>query len=128
MQNRDQYLKQQAEQESARKESAWTIPGGDKYTIRPVGNKCSNSALPPKLANISSVPLERTIHLYDFECWVAQRLPTVKGDLIMPNLGAALTEYKCIALEHYSDDPERMSVAFLTIFEVWMTIDRMVIA
>ena len=133
VQNRDQYLKQQAEQESARKESArkesaWTIPGGDKYTIRPVGNKCSNSALPPKLANISSVPLERTIHLYDFECWVAQRLPTVKGDLIMPNLGAALTEYKCIALEHYSDDPERMSVAFLTIFEVWMTIDRMVIA
>jgi hypothetical protein len=75
VQARDQTLNQQAEQESA-----WKIPGGNKYAIRP-DLSLSNSALPPKLVNISSVPLERTIHLYDFECWVAQRLPKVQNDL-----------------------------------------------
>ncbi len=111
VQARDQTLNQQAEQDNA-----WQIPGGDKYTIRPVGRNYSNSALPPKLANISSVSLERTIRLYDFECWVAQQLPTVQDDCNILNLEVALTEYKCIALQHYRGDPERMSVAFLTIY------------
>lgn len=123
VQDRDQNFKQQEGQKSA-----WTVPGGGKYTIRPVDINHSNSVLPPKLANISSVPLERTIHLYDFECWVAQQLPTVQDDVIMPDLGAALTGYKRIALQHYKDNPERMSIAFLTIFEIWMAIDRMVTA
>jgi hypothetical protein len=109
-------------------ESAWKIPGGNKYAIRPVDLNHSHSALPPKLANISSVSLERTIHLYDFECWVAQRLPAVQDSLNMLNLEVALTEYKCIALEHYKDDPERMSVALLTILEIWVAIDCMATA
>ena len=123
VQARDQTLNQQAEQKSP-----WKIPGGDKYTIRPVGTNHSNSAVPPKLANISSVPLERTIRLYDFECWVAQHLPTVQDDRNLLDFEVALTEYKRFALQHYKGDPERTSVAFLTIFEIWMTIDRVTTA
>ena len=124
-------LKQLPEQESA-----WEIPGGNKYAIRPVD---LNSALPPKLANISSVPLERTIHLYDFECWVAQQLaaPAVNEMLkleaalrleVALKLDVALTEYKCIALQHYKGDPERMSVALLTVLEIWVAVDRIITA
>ena len=124
------YIKkvQARDQTPNQQESAWKIPGGDKYTIRPIGINHSNSALPLRLANISSVPLERTIRLYDFECWVAQRLPTVKDDRNILDLEVALTEYKRIALQHYRGDPERISVALLTIFEIWMTIDRVTIA
>ena len=123
VQAREQSFNQQSGQESA-----WKTPGGNEYAIRPVDLNHCNSALPPKLTKISSVPLERTIYLYDFECWVSQQLPAVQNGLNMLDLQVAFTEYQCTAFKHYKDDPERMSVAFLTLFEIWVAIDRMITA
>ena len=93
-------------------------PGADQYATR-------SNVSPPDLTNLPSAPLERTICLYDFECWVA-RHNDFRG-LGMLKLTGILNNYLHAALSHYKGDPERLSVAFLTIMELWIGIDEAVI-
>jgi hypothetical protein len=108
----------------------WVVPGGKDYKTRSIhaSGDLSGLAIPPIPAKIHSAPFERTIHLYDFECWVADTLRVVglhQIDAI--NLSKALHDYISAALAHYSGNPERISVAFLTILEVWVFLDRQTI-
>jgi len=82
-------------------------------------------ASPPDLTNLPSAPLERTIRLHDFEQWVAQHNSFRGVDML--KLTGALNNYIHAALSHYQGDPERLSVAFLTMVELWIGIDEMVI-
>jgi len=105
----------------------WVVPGGDDYATRPrrVSGSLVNPEVPSTLSKISPAPLERTIQLYDFEVWVADELRAIdlpQIDLI--ELNQALNRYTDISLTHYKGNPERLSVAFLTILEIWMFIDR----
>jgi hypothetical protein len=97
----------------------WVVPGGKDYTIRSIHDSGNLSGL--------AIP-ERTIHLYDYEIWVADRL-RVAGlhqiDAIEVN--KILNDYTDVALAHYSGNPERISVAFLTILELWVFLDRQAI-
>jgi len=108
----------------------WLVPGGEVYATRPrrVSSSLVDFEVPSTLSEISSAPLERTIQLYDFEVWVADELRVIdlpQIDLI--TLNQALNKYIDTSLTHYKGNPERLSVAFLTILEIWMFIDRKVI-
>jgi len=105
----------------------WLVPEGNDYATRPrcVSGSSVKPEVPSTLSKISSAPLERTIQLYDFEVWVADELRAVdlpQIDLI--KLNQALNRYTDTSLTHYKGNPERLSVAFLTILEIWMFIDR----
>ena len=99
----------------------FVVPGGNQYATRYNPDLVS----PPNLANLPSSPLESTIRLYDFEQWVARQ----KGfsSIGMPELTSALNHYTHAALSHYNGNPERLSVAFLTMIELWIGIDEKVI-
>jgi len=97
------------------------VPSGDQYATRYNADLVS----PPNLANLPSSPLETTIHLYDFEQWVAQQHGYSSIDML--ELTGALNHYTHSALSHYNGDPERLSVAFLTMIELWIGIDEKVI-
>ena len=108
----------------------WKAPGGEDYAMRtkPNPGSCPGETVPSTLNRPSANPLERTIQLYDFEVWVADQLPlAVLGYLDMVALNCALNQYIDVALPHYKGNPERLSVAFLVILELWMSIDRCVI-
>ena len=108
----------------------WTAPGGKDYALRsePDSNVRPGETVPLTLDKPSANPLERTIQLYDFEAWVADQLPlAIVDDLDIVALNRALNQYVDVALPHYKDNPERLSIAFLVILEIWMTIDRCVI-
>jgi len=108
----------------------WVVPGGKEYAARPgdVSGSLINPEIPSTLNQASPAPLECTIQLYDFELWVADQLRAIdlpQIDLI--KLSKALNDYIDTSLTHYKGNPERLSVAFLTILELWMFIDRKVI-
>jgi len=108
----------------------WVVPGGKDYTTRAGGTSGSliDHNIPSILSNISPAPFERMIQLYDFELWVADKLGAIdlpQIDII--KLNKALNNYIDASLTHYKGNPERLSVAFLTILELWVFIDRMVI-
>jgi hypothetical protein len=108
----------------------WVVPGGKDYTMRSIhaSGDLSGLAIPPIPPNIPSAPFERTIHLYDFELWVADTLRVVGLHQIdAVKLNKALNDYISAALAHYSGNPERISVAFLTILELWVFLDRQAI-
>jgi len=108
----------------------WVVPGGKDYATRPGRAPCSLIGLeiPSTLRRMYPAPLERTIQLYDFECWVADKLRAIDLPQIdMVKLNTALNDYIDVSLNHYKGNPERLSVAFLTILELWMFIDRKVI-
>jgi hypothetical protein len=108
----------------------WVVPGGENYATRPgrVFGRITGPEIPSTLSKISPAPLERMIQLYDFECWVADELPAIDLPQIhMVKLNKALNDYIDVSLAHYKGNPERLSVAFLTILELWMFIDRKVI-
>jgi len=96
----------------------FVVPGGNQSATR------YNAGLvpPPDLTNLPSVPLERTIRLYDFEQWVARQNGFSSIDML--ELTAALNHYTQSALSHYNGDPERLSVAFLTMIELWIGVDE----
>ena len=97
---------------------AFVVPGGDQYAAR-----CNSDLIsPPDLTNLPSPPLERTIRLYDFEQWVAQQHDFSTID--MHELTGALNRYTDATLSHYKGNPERLSVAFLTMVELWIGIDK----
>ena len=107
--------------------SKWKIPGGNDYAPRTESDPgiYSGETVPLTLDKLSSNPLERTIQLYDFEVWVADQLPTADiANLDMLALKRVLSRYIDIALPHYNGNPERLSIAFLVILELWMSIDR----
>jgi hypothetical protein len=86
------------------------------------------ATVPSTLKKPSVNPLERTIQLYDFEVWVADQLALANvADLDIVALNLALNQYIDVALPHYKNNPERLSIAFLVILELWMSIDRCVI-
>jgi len=99
----------------------FVVPGGDQYATRHNADLVS----PPDLTNLPSAPLESTIRLYDFEQWVARQNGFSKIDML--ELTGALNNYTHSALSHYNGDPERLSVAFLTMIELWIGIDEKVI-
>ena len=100
----------------------FVVPGGDQYATRYNTDLVS----PPDLTNLPSAPLECTIRLYDFEQWVA-RWRDDFSCVGMPELTNALNHYTHVALPHYKGNPERLSVAFLTMVELWIGIDKKVI-
>ena len=96
----------------------FVVPGGDQYAAR-----CNvGSISPPDLTNLPSPPLERTIRLYDLEQWVAQQGDFSTIDML--ELTGALDRYTHAALSHYHGNPERLSVAFLIMVELWIGIDK----
>ena len=99
----------------------FVVPGGDQYATRYDAGLVS----PPDLINLPSAPLERTIRLYDFEQWVARH--DGPSGVSMLELTGALNHYIHPALSHYKGDPQRLSVAFLTMVELWICIDEKVI-
>ena len=99
----------------------FVVPGGDQYATRYHADLVS----PPDLTNLPSAPLERTIRLYDFEQWVARQRGFSAVDML--ELAGALNSYIHAALPHYKGNPERLSVAFLTMVELWIGIDKKVI-
>jgi hypothetical protein len=99
----------------------FAVPGGDQYATR----YDANTVPPPDLTDFPSAPLERTIRLYDFEQWVARQHDF--GGVGMLELTSALNHYTHAALSHYKGNPERLSVAFLTMVELWIGIDKKVI-
>ena len=104
----------------------WVVPNGKEYAMR--NGPGSGEEVLLSLKKPSSNPLERTIQLYDFEVWVADQLPNANpADLDIVALNSALSQYIDVALPHYKGNPERLSIAFLIIFELWMSIDRCVI-
>jgi len=108
----------------------WVVPGGENYAMRPgrASGSTNGPQIPSTLSKMSPAPLERMIQLYDFECWVADELRTIDLPQIdMIKLNKALNDYIDISLGHYKGNPERLSVAFLTILEIWMFMDRKVI-
>ena len=108
----------------------WVVPGGENYAMR-LGRDFGSTTspkVPSPLRKKSPDRLERTIQLHDFECWVADELrATDLPQIDMVKLNKALNDYIDISLTHYKGNPERLSVAFLTILELWMFIDRKVI-
>jgi hypothetical protein len=98
----------------------FVAPGGGEYARR----YNTVSASPPDLTTIPSARLERTIRLYDFEQWVAQYNIIGLNGIDMLELAGALNNYIHAALSHYKGDPERLSVAFLTMIELWISIDQ----
>ena len=98
----------------------FVIPGGDQYATRYNTDLVS----PPDLTNLPSAPLERTICLYDFENWVARQRDF--SGVGMLELTGSLNHYIHDAPPHYKGNPERLSVAFLTIVELWIGIDEKV--
>jgi hypothetical protein len=108
----------------------WVVPGGKDYTMRPIHapGDLSGLAIPPIPPKIPSAPFERTVQLYDFELWVTDTLRVVGLHQIdAVKLNKALNDYISAALAHYSGNPERISVAFLTILELWVFLDRQTI-
>jgi len=99
----------------------FVAPGSDQYATRYNADLVS----PPDLTNLPSAPLERTIRLHDFEQWVARQNDFSGVDMLA--LTGALNHYTHAALLHYKGNPERLSVAFLTIVELWIGIDEKVI-
>ena len=99
----------------------FAVPGGDQYATRYNFDHVS----PPNLTNVPSAPLECAIRLYDFEQWVARR--NGFSGVGMLELTSALNGYTHAALSHYKGDPERLSVAFLTMVELWIGIDEKVL-
>ena len=109
---------------------AWVVPGSKDYATRagesPSGLIAQN--IPPTLEKLSPAPLEGAIQLYDFELWVAHKSQAIDLPQVdMIQLNKALNDYIDASLTHYKGNPERLSVAFLTILELWVFIDRMVI-
>ena len=100
------------------KSKEFVVPGGDQYATRDLVS-------PPDLTNLPSPPLERTIRLYDFEQWVVRQGGFSTVDML--ELAGALNSYIHAALPHYKGNPERLSVAFLTMVEMWIGIDKKVI-
>ena len=94
------------------------VPGGNQYTRRYNADLVSL----PNLTNLPVSPLETTIRLYDFEQWVARQNGFSRIDIL--ELTCALKNYTHSALSHYNGDPERLSVAFLTMIELWAGIDK----
>ena len=99
----------------------FAVPGGNQYATRYNPDLIS----PPNLTNLPSSPLECTIRLYDFEQWVAGQ--NGFRSIGMLELTGALNDYTQAALSCYSGNPERLSVAFLTMIELWIGIDEKVI-
>ena len=99
----------------------FVVPDGDQHAMRYYPDLAS----PPDLTELPSAPLERTIRLHDFEQWVAQHNSFRGVDML--ELTGALNKYTHAALTHYEEDPERLSVAFLTMVELWIGIDEMAI-
>ena len=125
-----QVEKRGAEMQPRTNVEKWTVPGGKDYARRtePDSSTRPGQAIPPTLTRPCAGPLERTIRLYDFEAWVAEQLPlAIVDDLDIVELNCALNQYIDLALPHYKDNPERLSIAFLVILELWMSIDRCVI-
>ena len=98
----------------------FVVPGGNQYAM----SYNSDLVSPPDLTNLPSAPLERTIRLYDFEQWVARQHDF--SGVGMLELTAALNHYMHAALSHYKGNPERLSVAFLTVVGLWVGIDEKV--
>ena len=96
----------------------FVVPSGDQYAARYDPDHIS----PPNLIDLPSAPLERAIRLYDFERWVAQS--NGFSGVKMLELTSALNGYTHAALSYYKGDPERLSVAFLTMVELWIGIDE----
>jgi hypothetical protein len=114
----------------AQRSKEWVVPGAKDYATRtgPASGGPIGTDVPSTLGNMSSAPLERTIQLYDFELWVADELQSFDlAQVDMVQLNKALNNYIDTAMAHYEGNPERLSVAFLTILELWMFIDRKVI-
>jgi hypothetical protein len=108
----------------------WSVPGGKAYATRTgrVSGGPVSPNVPSTLSDMSSAPLERTIQLYDFELWVADELQSIDlAQVDTVKLNKALNGYVGASLAHYRNNPERLSVAFLTILELWMFIDRMAV-
>jgi hypothetical protein len=108
----------------------WVVPGGKDHATRtgPASGGPVGPDVPSTLSDMSSAPLERTIQLYDFELWVADELQSLDlAQVDMVKLNKALNDYIDTAIARYEGNPERLSVAFLTILELWMFIDRKVI-
>jgi hypothetical protein len=122
--------KRGAEMQPRRSVKKWTAPGGKDYARRtePDPSIRPGETVPITLSRPSANPLERTIQLYDFEVWVADQLPLALVDYLdIAALNCALNQYIDVALPHYKDNPERLSIAFLVILELWMSIDQCVI-
>lgn len=80
-------------------------------------------------ANISTQEVD--IALFDFETWVADHLPRwsqspsrSKADLLP--LSSIMTRYADTATVQYKDDPERLSLMYLCILELWVSLDEIV--
>ncbi|KAF8454797.1 hypothetical protein BGX38DRAFT_1171611 [Terfezia claveryi] len=82
-----------------------------------------------RITSASSVP-EKELALADLELWVRDHLRVwVKGEDVryIEELGRLIQAYIDCGKQQYMGNPERMSVYFLTLMEMWIAMDLLVI-
>lgn len=87
---------------------------------------------PDELPNLSGTQLNNdcyaTANLQQFEQWIECHLEAWTLSNMQDNncekLHGLLVEYHSVAGRHYKNNPEAMSVMFLTILELWMSCDK----
>jgi hypothetical protein len=76
---------------------------------------------------------ELDLGLMDFEAWVEKHLPawSDKEHTLEVDYGALssiMGVYSTLCLKHYAESPERMSIFWLTLMELWVALDKLVVA
>ncbi|KIM20543.1 hypothetical protein M408DRAFT_130638 [Serendipita vermifera MAFF 305830] len=102
-------------------------------TIRTLVSQCTERLDlddPDLPTSINTAELE--IGLMDFESWVQKQLPdwsesSERSSEDCKPLSDAISEYTEHGMSHYAKSPERMSLFWLTVMELWVALDSLVI-
>jgi hypothetical protein len=106
----------------------------DAKTTRALVSACStrlNIHAPQLPSTVNTAELD--IGLMDFESWVEKQLPTWSRsstrnpEVDCVSLSSILETYAQHGSSHYAKTPERLSVFWLTIVELWVALDKLVI-
>lgn len=95
------------------------------------------SGCTPRIVSPCAIPTSlstKEIHvsLYDFENWVADHLPNWSGSPSRSetdcfSLFSIIEDYRSKAIAHYKDDPERLSLMYLCLSELWVALDEITV-
>ncbi|KAG8806552.1 hypothetical protein FRC17_004934, partial [Serendipita sp. 399] len=106
----------------------------DEATDLQLIDSCSSRFCPksPSLPEVINTQ-ELEIGLYDIECWVETQLPTwmkspTRASIDCKPLASIIEAYMEHAILAYQSSPERISVMWLTVLELWIALDRLVIS
>jgi hypothetical protein len=75
---------------------------------------------------------EPLVGLHDFEAWVAYRLPDwskcpTRSERDCPSLASIMDRYLSLARDQYYGQPERLSIMYLCLMELWVALDTLAI-